>query len=206
MIIERLPVGIYLANCYLVACEKTKKAIVIDPGGDSDMIIDRIDALKLNVEYIVLTHGHGDHMAGLKDVKDKTNAKVLIHGLDKDLLMNNEKNLTNSMAMEPIELEPDILLEENDTIKIGNYEGVVIHTPGHTPGGICIKVEDNLFTGDTLFAGSVGRTDLYGGSHDDIMNSIKNKIAIYPDNTKVYPGHGPTSTIGTEKKINPFLK
>ncbi|SHJ51015.1 MBL fold metallo-hydrolase [Paramaledivibacter caminithermalis] len=206
MYLERIPAGIYAANCYLMACEKTSKAAVIDPGGDADYILKKINKNVLEVEYIILTHGHGDHIGGVQEIKEKTGAKVLIHRDDDYLLKSAEKNLSKIMSGPDVAFKADQLLKDGDIIKLGELELKIIHTPGHTPGGICIKVEDILITGDTLFANSIGRTDFEGGSFEKIIRSIKNKLLIYDDSTKVLPGHGPESTIGKERVSNPFLR
>ncbi len=205
MQIIRIPAGIYAANCYLVYDELTKEGIVIDPGGDADDIISKIEELGLKIKYIVLTHAHGDHIAGVEELKSYTKAKVAIHKEDEPLIKDGTKNLSSMMAMGTVEFAADILLEEGDKLTFGNLEAYVIHTPGHTPGGICLKIEDNLFSGDTLFAGSIGRTDFEYSSFDDIMHSIREKLLALPDETKVYPGHGPTTTLKMEKQINPFI-
>ncbi|MCF6465924.1 MBL fold metallo-hydrolase [Clostridium sp. Cult2] len=206
MKVVRIPAGIYAANCYLVDSEDSKEAIVIDPGGDEDDIIAQIKNLGLDVKYIVLTHGHGDHIAGVKGIKDYTNAPLAIHKDDEYLLKDGRSNLSSMMAMGTVETLADILLEDGDEIEFGDLIAEIIHTPGHTPGGISIKIGDSIFTGDTLFAGSIGRTDFPNSSFKDIMNSIKERIIVYPDDTKVYPGHGPSSTIKNEKESNPFIK
>ncbi len=206
MQIIRIPAGIYAANCYLVYDELTKEGIVIDPGGDADDIISKIEELGLKIKYIVLTHAHGDHIAGVEELKSYTKAKVAIHKEDEPLIKDGTKNLSSMMAMGTVEFAADILLEEGDKLTFGNLEAYVIHTPGHTPGGICLKIEDNLFSGDTLFAGSIGRTDFEYSSFDDIMHSIREKLLALPDETKVYPGHGPTTTLKMEKQINPFIR
>lgn len=206
MQVLRIPAGIYAANCYLVYDEQTKEGIVIDPGGDADDIISKIEELGLKIKYIVLTHAHGDHIAGVEELKSYTKAKVAIHKDDEPLIKDGTKNLSSMMAMGTVEFTPDILLDEGDKITFGNIEANVIHAPGHTPGGICIKIEDNLFSGDTLFAGSIGRTDFEYSSFDDIMHSIREKLLALPDETKVYPGHGPTTTLKMEKQINPFIR
>ncbi len=202
----RIPAGIYAANCYLVFDEQSKEGIVIDPGGDVDDIMAKIEELKIKIKYIVLTHGHGDHIAGVEELKFHTNAPVAVHRDDEPLLKDGNKNLSSKMAMGTVEFNPDILLDEGDTIDFGSFKAEVIHTPGHTPGGISLKIEDSLFTGDTLFAGSIGRTDFEYSSFEDIMSSIRNKLLGFPDETKVYPGHGPSTTIKMEKQINPFIR
>ena len=206
MRVERIPAGIYAANCYLVYSEDTKDGIVIDPGGDVDDIMARINDIGLDIKYIVLTHGHGDHIAGVNDLKNFIDAPVAIHKKDEYMLRNGDKNLSSLMAMGTIEVSADILLEDGDEISFGDLIAKVIYTPGHTLGGISLKIGDSIFTGDTLFAGSIGRTDFAGGSYEDIISSIKNKILIYSDNTIIYPGHGPVTTIEREKATNPFVR
>lgn len=206
MYLDRIPAGVYAVNCYLIACKKTKKAAVIDPGGDAEEIVEKIKKKGFELEYIILTHGHGDHIGGVPKIKELTGAKILIHKEDEYLVKSAAKNLSSLMSGPDIAFEVDELLEDGHTISVGENELTVIHTPGHTPGGICIKTGDMIFTGDTLFAGSIGRTDLEGGSYEEIISSIKNKLIIYNDKTKVFPGHGPESTVGIEKKRNPFIR
>lgn len=201
-----IPAGIYAANCYLVYSEDEKKGLVIDPGGEADLIGEKAKDLGLDIEYILLTHGHADHIGGVKELKSLTHAPVGIHKADEAMLKSGDVNLSSHMAMGRVELEPDLILEEGDEITFGNLVAKIIHTPGHTPGGISIKIGDSIFTGDTLFAGSIGRTDLPGGSYQEIINSIKEKITIYPGTTIIYPGHGPASNIKIEKDTNPFLR
>lgn len=194
MKIEILPVGAYAANCYIVYYEDTKEAIVIDPGEEGDRILRRIEELKLEVKYIFLTHGHIDHISGLPEVKEGINAPILMHEADRGLLSEGNVNLS-----------VDKFIQDGEKFKFGNDFIEIIHTPGHTQGGISIRIGDNLFTGDTLFAGSIGRTDFPGGSYEQIIKSIKEKLVPYPDNTIVYSGHGPSSTMGREKEHNPFI-
>ncbi len=198
--------GIYAANCYIVYSEKTKDGIIVDPGGDSDDILDFINERTINIDYIILTHGHGDHIGGVISLINKLKVPLLIHEEDIDMISDANMNLSNIMPSGPVELKADRLLKDGDIIKFGDLEAEIIHTPGHTKGGISIKIGDNLITGDTLFQGSIGRTDLIGGDYDTIISSIKEKLLIFPDHTIVWPGHGAESTVGIEKRNNPFLR
>lgn len=206
MIIERLPLGVYAANCYIVICEDTKKAMVVDLGGEPEEIIKKSKELGFKVKSIVLTHGHGDHIAGVPGLLNTVNCPVYIHEKDEEMLLDPKLNLTAVMSTDKISITPDRLLKDGDIINVGNLEIEVIHTPGHTMGGISLKVENYLITGDTLFKGSIGRTDLYGGCYDSIIDSINSKLLIHSDDTIILPGHGPATKVGIEKMTNPFAK
>ncbi|WP_313757114.1 MBL fold metallo-hydrolase [Tissierella sp.] len=206
MKIIRIPAGVYAANCYIIYSEVTRDGIVVDPGGDVDDILSSIRENGLKIKYIVLTHGHGDHIGGVIQLNKVLSVPVMIHEDDREILVDGNKNLSTIMAMGTVEIEPDILLKDGDIIEFGDEKAQVLHTPGHTLGGICIKIGDSIITGDTLFTGSIGRTDLLGGDYDSIINSIKDKLMIYPDDIKVFPGHGAPSTIGRERTSNPFLR
>ncbi len=206
MYLDKIPSGVHGANCYLIACSKTRKAAIIDPGGDAEEILRRIKKNNFDLEYVILTHGHGDHIAGVPKIKERTQAKILIHKKDEYMVKSAEKNFSSLMGGPDISFSADLLLKDGDTISLGEHELKVMHTPGHTLGGICIKTGDMIFTGDTLFAGSIGRTDFEGGSFEDIMTSIKSKLLVHDDSTKIFPGHGSESTIGDEKRKNPFIK
>lgn len=206
MEIMRLPLGIYQANCYILNDENTKETAVIDPGGDFEEIKNYIEAKRLKIKYIILTHGHGDHIGALTELKEYSGADVCIHREDQDMLRSSRMNFTAEMGYPPVEMSAEKLIEDGDSLELGDTRLEIIHTPGHTKGGICIYCNAGLFSGDTLFAGSIGRTDLLGGSFTEIIASIKEKLLVLPDNTVVYPGHGPSSSIAIEKKRNPFLK
>ncbi|WP_026893957.1 MBL fold metallo-hydrolase [Clostridiisalibacter paucivorans] len=205
MIFKRIPVGLYAANCYIIGCENTKEGIIVDPGADAKTILAEINALGLDIKYIVLTHGHGDHIGALEDVHNELDVPILIHGEDEYMLKNSSENFTGVMNNKKVEMTPHKTLKDGDIIEFGNMKAEVIHTPGHTKGGICLSIEDILLTGDTLFAGSIGRTDFPGGSFEEIIKSIKTKLLKFDDNIRVYPGHGPHSTIGAERVSNPFI-
>lgn len=206
MKIIRMAAGIYAANCYIIYSTNTLDGVIVDPGGDVDDIFNILDENKIKITSIILTHGHGDHIGGLIDLNKRLKVDIMIHQDDREMLVNKNINLSSIMPMESVEVEPNRFLKDGDKIGFGDREILVIHTPGHTKGGICLKIEDNILTGDTLFAGSIGRTDLYGGDFNSIINSIKEKIIIYPDDTNIFPGHGAPTTIGMEKIQNPYLK
>ncbi len=206
MITRALPVGPLQANCYVVGCEETRRAAVIDPGGDTDKILSALDKDNLKVAAIINTHGHFDHVGGNKALKEATDADLMIHELDAPMLTQ----LAQAAAAWGMRTEnspaPDRLLGDGDTVDAGNIRFNVIHTPGHSPGGICLYVEHEnaLFVGDTLFAGSIGRTDLPGGDYNTLISSIQTKLFSLPEETVVYNGHMEATSIGKEKKFNPF--
>jgi len=208
MFLKKLVVGALETNCYLIGCEKTKKAAVIDPGGEEevDLILNLLQENNFDLKYIINTHGHIDHIAGNRKLKSKTTASLLIHKLDADMLVDTNKNFSIFMGKEICSPPADIFLEEGDEIILGSLKLTVFHTPGHTPGGISLILDNVIFTGDTLFAGGIGRTDLPGGSYQDLQRSIKEKLLILGNGKIIYPGHGPDSTIGEERRTNPYLK
>lgn len=205
--IETVVVGPLEVNCYIVWDPETKEGIVIDPGAEGKRIQRIIEINGINLKFIVNTHGHVDHIGANKDIKEAfPEAQLVIHEKDLPLLQNALNSFIAPMVGAKASPEPDILLKEGDKISFGNVELEVINTPGHTPGSICLYTEGIMFTGDTLFAGSVGRVDLPMSEPEKLVPSIKNKILKYPDDTVILPGHGPSSTIGNEKRFNPFIK
>jgi len=193
------------ANCYLVSCEKTNNAFIVDPGAGSKTILNAVKENRMDISLIILTHGHFDHIGAVEFLRKELKAKVAIHKKDAEMLTNPEKNLSRFMGMD-ISLSPaDILLEDNEKVMIGELEVQVLHTPGHTPGSICLLTEQGLFSGDTLFAGSIGRTDFPGGSMSQLLQSIKERLLVLNDDTQVFPGHEAMTTIGKEKRMNPFI-
>jgi glyoxylase-like metal-dependent hydrolase (beta-lactamase superfamily II) len=205
LIFERLELGPLATNCYIIGCPETGVGAVVDPGDEGEIILDKLNSLQLQCQYIILTHGHVDHIGALDEVHAATAAQVLIHTGDAERLANPARYSVFVPVGSLKTPGADRLLEDGDKIQVGHITLEVLHTPGHTPGGICLKSGNTLITGDTLFACSVGRSDLPGGDHRTLINSIKTKLLGFDDNTRVYPGHGPASTIGAEKKFNPFL-
>jgi len=205
MIIERLEVRPFGSNCYIVGAEASHEAIIIDPGGEADRILGRVKDLGLTVKIIVLTHSHFDHMGALKEVKEATKAELVVHSADARALQSMSPMAMLSRLSLQAAPPPDRLLKGGDSLEITGLRLLVLHTPGHTPGGICLLGEGVVFTGDTLFNFGIGRSDTPGGNARQLMDSIHTKLMILPDKTIVYPGHGPQTTIGTERQWNPFL-
>ena len=206
MKVKALLVGPLATNCYIAYCEETGEAIIIDPGGDAGRILDHVSREGLKVKFIVNTHGHADHVSADDELRKALKVPLLIHRADLEMLENPDLNLSAFMDEVVKVSRPDRLLEDGDNVEFGRVKLKVIHTPGHTPGSICLLGEDSLFTGDTLFAGSVGRTDIPGGSFRQLMHSLKFRIMPLPDSLKVYPGHGPETILGYEKRANHYLR
>ncbi|MBI5903753.1 MAG: MBL fold metallo-hydrolase [Deltaproteobacteria bacterium] len=204
---KTLIVGPLEVNCYILWDKKSREAVVIDPGGDVGAIINTVKKEGLKVKYIVNTHGHFDHVGGNAEVKASTGAQVAIHGNDATLMKESHEHGILFGVNTPEQGDPEILLKDGDVIKTGEIKMRVIHTPGHTKGGICLfdKKKGRVFTGDTLFAGSIGRTDFPGGSYDEIIDSIKKKLIPLGGFVRVFPGHGPETTITDERERNPFI-
>lgn len=193
MIFETMAVGVYCANCYIIGSDSTKEAAIIDPGAEFERIDKKVNKLGLTPKIVILTHTHEDHIGAVKDFVDKYNVKVYVHKEDAAALIDGTA------------VKPDVELKDGDVINLGDLKFEIIHTPGHTKGGICIKVGNIMMTGDTLFNKSIGRTDFPGGSYDEIIKSIKEKIFKYDDDIIIYPGHNSPSTIKSEKIGNPFV-
>jgi hydroxyacylglutathione hydrolase len=197
-------------NCYVCACPETRAAAVIDPGAfnqrEVQAILDILSDNRLIAEYIINTHGHFDHIAGDFAIKKATGARLLIHEADAPMLGSDKLNgaVMVGLAFKPV--AADSFLAEDQVIAIGKQQLLVRHTPGHTPGGVSLVGDGVVFSGDTLFAASIGRTDLPGGSEEIEVRSIRDKLLVLPDETVVRPGHGPRTTIGKEKLINPYLR
>ena len=211
MILKRLRVNSgfgELTNCYIVQDETTKETMVIDPGGEANKIIEMLDVIEAKVKYIYLTHCHGDHIGGVNELKEKYGGKIIAQRNAAENLLNPEITLTRFMGVKDVIIEVDSRVDDNDLIHLGELEFEVLHTPGHTSGGSCLycETENLLFSGDTLFRGTWGRTDVPTGSLDDIINSITNKLMVLPDETIVYPGHGKSTMIREEKPIYLELK
>jgi hydroxyacylglutathione hydrolase len=211
-----IPVGILQCNCSIIADPVTREAMVVDPGDEVTRILDLVGRHKLTVNVIVSTHAHIDHVGGLSKLHQYTGAPVLMHRDDLPLYQAMDMQ-ASFLGVHPPELtDIDQLLKEGDVLRWGSFEAHVLHTPGHTPGSVSLYLPHDagkiaapapqLFSGDTLFAGSIGRTDLWGGSIDQIMNSLRTKLMGLPDATIVHPGHGPATTIGKERELNPFLQ
>ncbi|MDR3598978.1 MAG: MBL fold metallo-hydrolase [Desulfosporosinus sp.] len=205
--IEGRAMGAMGANCYLYACMESKKAVIIDPGADGKKIYQWILAKGLKVDYILLTHGHVDHIGAVDELKALLGeVSVGIHAGDAGMLTDGKQNLSSYLGREVVLQAADFMLQDGQELTIGNQRLKVISTPGHSPGGVCFLSTEGLFSGDTLFAGSIGRTDFPGGSLDQLLQGVREKLLILPDDTKVFPGHGEETSIGEEKRDNPYLQ
>jgi glyoxylase-like metal-dependent hydrolase (beta-lactamase superfamily II) len=207
MILKLLTVGPFASNCYIVGSESSKRGIIIDPGAEAKLILKTVNDLGLTISLIVVTHMHFDHVGALTPVKEGTGAKFALHEAETEAGLGVFSRMLSSMTGGSFSQlpKPDRLLKDGDTIDIDGLHFTVLHTPGHSPGGISLYGHEIVFTGDALFNYGIGRTDFPGCSYDQLMDSIQNKLMTLPDETIVYPGHGPSTTIGEERRGNPFL-
>ena len=188
--LRKIVVGPYQSNCYILGCKKTMEGLVIDPGDEVFRIVNAITETGLKIRYILITHGHIDHVGGAAELKRITGAPVHIHPLDASGLG----------------FQPDALVSENGDLQLGTYNIKALHTPGHSPGSVCYYAPGAIFTGDSIFAGSIGRTDFPGGDHRSLIDGVRTKILSLDGNLRIYPGHGPASTVERERKTNPFFQ
>jgi hydroxyacylglutathione hydrolase len=209
MVHEILPVGMLACNCSVLGDENTGEAVVIDPGDEVEKVMDVLAQHKLHARYIVATHAHLDHVGGVEQLQQATGAAVLMHEADLPLYDNLGMQAEMLGMSAPGIAEVDRFLNEGDTLACGSMTLEVMHTPGHSSGGLSLHLAGDrrrLFSGDTLFQGSIGRTDLWGGSYQEILRSLRTRLLIFPNETPVFPGHGPATTIGEEKLHNPYLQ
>jgi hydroxyacylglutathione hydrolase len=206
LIVETLPVGPLETNCYLVGCEQTRLGAVVDPGGDAAEILSAVERQGLTLKVILLTHAHFDHIGGLAELAEATHAQVALHPGDLPLLHAKGGAAMFGIFVRPSP-EPDLALSDGQVIKVGTLRFNVLHTPGHTPGHVTFyePTAKAAFDGDVLFMQGIGRTDFPGSSYQQLMESIRDKLFALPDDTTIYPGHGPATTVGDEKWTNPFL-
>ncbi len=207
MKIYRVVVGPIQENCYIIKNEENNEGVIIDPGDEADRIMDTVKKAGIQkVPGIFITHGHGDHISALDEVKAATGAAVYMSKEDAPMLKVWNSSLSYSTRRDKKFDPPDFYLTDGETLTVAGMDFTIAATPGHTPGGVCIKLDDLVFCGDTIFLESVGRTDLPGGSYDALLEGIKKKILPLPDATKLLPGHGPATTVGWERRRNPFLQ
>lgn len=208
MLLQRLVVGQLQVNCYLVACEETREALIIDPGGEGQRILSAAQGAQLQVTRLVLTHFHFDHIMALDEVREGTGAPVCIHEAEADLLSQPPLLFRMMVPNAPHGLQADCLLHDGDTLSVGRLNLQVLHTPGHSPGGISLwlPAERTVFCGDLIFRQGVGRSDFPGSDPEALLQSIRQKLYSLPDETVLYPGHGPETTVGYEKRHNPWVR
>ena len=205
LLVHQLSVGPLQVNCFVVACQRTREAMVIDPGEDGPRILQLAESNGYQVKKIVNTHGHFDHIGANQPVKEATGAVLMMHEADLPLLQNARNHAqAYGLTVSPSP-DPDKFLNEGDVFSVGEQSFSIFHVPGHSPGSICLLSDGHLFVGDVLFAGSIGRTDLPGGDFDALVEGVREKLFRLPAETIVHPGHGPDTTIGREKQMNPFV-
>ena len=209
MILEQLVVSPFQSNCWIFGCRETREGVVIDPGDEAERILESVRTHELTIKYLIHTHGHLDHVGATAAVQRETGGSILIHEADQIMLDNLPAQAALFGGDDPEIPEVDQYIKEGDRIAFGRYVLSVLETPGHSPGGICLKLEGNeqgVFAGDTLFQNSIGRTDLWGGSYEQLLDSIRDQLLPLDDDTPVFPGHGPQTTLGAERRNNPFLQ
>ena len=202
--LKAFTVGPMEANCYILYNPDKREGLIIDPGAEGSRLIKFIKQEKISINYIINTHGHPDHIGANRKIKEHTNAPILIHQYDAPMLTKSESVLPLIFPLESSSPPADTFIKDGDLIECAGMKLKVLHTPGHTPGGISLLIDDFIFTGDTLFSGSIGRSDLPGGSQEVLLNSIK-KILSLDENLIIYPGHGPSTTVSEELHSNPFI-
>ena len=206
MRMARMTVGALATNCYIVSDETTGRAFIVDPGGDAKRIMDKVEELHLKVEAILLTHGHFDHMMAVDQLREKFGCKVYLSKEEEALIKDPQQNVS-AMFGRPMGTSADEFIEDGQLLQIAGFQIEVLATPGHTKGGVCyyLKEQEIAFSGDTIFEGSVGRSDFPGGSARELIRSIKDKLCVLPDDTQLFPGHGDSTVVSYEKQYNPFL-
>jgi len=205
VILQRIPVGPLQVNCFLIGCPQTREAAIIDPGDEGERILDVLRRLELTAKLVINTHGHFDHIGANRLVVERTGAELLIHRADLPLLENAARHAAMYGLQVTASVPPTQLLDGGEALELGTLNLRVLPTPGHSPGGISLCVDGHVFTGDALFAGSIGRTDLPGSDTEQLLAAIREQLLSLPDETIVHPGHGPDTSIGREKLSNPFF-
>lgn len=206
MKIYTMALGELQTNCYIIVNEQTKQAVLVDPGAEAKRITDFLNSNELKLEAILLTHGHADHIGALDKVRAQTGAPVYIHEADAPMLSNAAANLSSFIGADRTYKPAEHFVQDGDFLNLAGMQIYVMHTPGHTKGGCCYALDKDVIVGDTIFCESIGRTDLPGGSYKQLLTGIKEKILTLPDDTKLYPGHGPATDVAWERKMNPFLQ
>ena len=208
LIIKMLAVGPFAANCYIIGSSETTQGMIIDPGAEAETILKTVQQTGLTTSVILITHAHVDHIGALREVQARTNAQFFAHEAEKGFVFSTPMRMLTSIGVSPVKSppSPDRQLKDGDHVDVGDLRFEVLHTPGHSSGGICLSGHGVLFSGDTLFNSGIGRTDFPGMSHERLIKSIREKLMVLPDETVVYPGHGPSTTIGDERRGNPFLQ
>jgi hydroxyacylglutathione hydrolase len=207
LILETIAVGPLQCNCYILGCEETRETLLVDPGEEAELILPILEKHHLRVKYILSTHAHIDHVGDLEKMKEATGAQALLHEKDLPLYQNLAMQAAWLGVPTPKSIKIDNFIAQGDQLRFGRHASEVLFTPGHTPGSVCLHLPETgqLFAGDTLFCRSIGRTDLWGGSREQILNSIHHRLLTLDDSTVVYPGHGEPTTIGEERRLNPFF-